>query len=133
MRERREYCHPRGWGTMVRAIVEFTKRHPILTLEELIHKNTQQAAERYRLGKKGVIRDGYDADLVLFDYDALTDNATYKTPTALASGIEAVFVFTKRELDPRRAEELTALYRKAGFRAEAVSRDEPEEAMSRVL
>lgn len=92
VRERTEYCHPRGWGSMVRAIIEFTKNHPVLTLEELVHKNTRQAAERYRLAQKGEIRDGYDADLVLFDYEGLKDNADYRTPYALASGIEAVFV-----------------------------------------
>lgn len=49
-------------------------------------------AERYSLKSKGKILEGYDADLVLFDYDNLKDNATYDTPYALAEGIEMVFV-----------------------------------------
>ena len=89
---RYEKCHPRGWGTMVRAICAFTKDNDILPLEHLIHKITGLPAEIYGLQGKGLIREGYDADLVLMDYENLTDNATYADPTALADGIEAVSV-----------------------------------------
>ena len=89
---RHEKCHPRGWGTMVRAICEFTKKNHILSLEELIFRITAMPAKRYSLAGKGMIQQGYDADLVIFDYDALTDNATYNDPTALAGGIEYVFI-----------------------------------------
>lgn len=89
---RYEKCHPRGWGTMVRAICAFTKEKSVLPLEELIHRMTGLPAQRYRLSNKGTIQDGYDADLVLLDYDGLTDRATYADPTALAEGIEFVMV-----------------------------------------
>ena len=89
---RMEKCHPRGWGTMVRAISAFTKEKQILPLEELIHRMTGMAAERYSLKGKGLIREGYDADLVLFDYENLVNCATYSDPTALAQGIEYVMV-----------------------------------------
>ena len=85
-------CHPRGWGTMVRAICQFTKDNKIMPLEQLIHKMTGMAAERYMLKGKGKIAEGMDADLVLFDYAGLTDCATYSHPTNLAEGIELVFV-----------------------------------------
>lgn len=89
---RYEKCHPRGWGTMVAAICEFTKKQKILSLEELIHRMTGMSAARYSLKGKGMIREGYDADLVIFDYENLTDNATYVTPTELAGGIDYVIV-----------------------------------------
>ena len=89
---RHEKCHPRGWGTMVRAICEFSKKRQILPLETLIHRMTEMPAQRYALKNKGVIRQGYDADLVIFDYDALADNATYADPTQLADGIEYVII-----------------------------------------
>ena len=89
---RQEKCHPRGWGTMVRAICEFTKNNRILPLETLIHRITEMPALRYKLQNKGVIRHGYDADLVIFDYEKLSDNATYTDPTALAGGIEYVLI-----------------------------------------
>ena len=41
---------------------------------------------------KGIIAEGYDADLVLMDYENLKDNATYEAPTELAGGLDAVFV-----------------------------------------
>jgi N-acyl-D-amino-acid deacylase len=89
---RDEKCHPRGWGTMARAICAMTKDNPILPLETLIHRNTGMAAARFGLKNKGLLLDGYDADLVLFDYEALRDNATYVNPNALAGGILRVFI-----------------------------------------
>lgn len=52
---------------------------------------------------------------------------------ATHNNMEAIPVFTKSELDPDRAQALVALYREAGFAAEAVSRDEPEEARQKLL
>lgn len=88
----KEKCHPRGWATCVRAICHFCKEKGILSLEEVIYKMTGMVADRYFLKGKGKIQDGYDADLVLFDYENLKDNATYDDPYALASGVEMVFV-----------------------------------------
>ena len=89
---RHEKCHPRGWGTMVRAICHFVKDRKLMPLEALVHRMTGMPAQRYKLGAKGFIREGYDADLVLFDLENLTDRATYADPTALAEGIEYVLV-----------------------------------------
>ena len=89
---RYEKCHPRGWGTMVRALCAFTKDHTILPLEKLIYQMTSLPAQRYHLTHKGIIRHGYDADLVLLDYENLTDRATYNDPTALAVGVESVII-----------------------------------------
>ena len=85
-------CHPRGWGSMVHAIIEFTKKRQILSIEELVRKMTGLTADTYGLAGKGYIKEGYDADLVLFDDDRLDDRATYKKPTELAGGVEIVFV-----------------------------------------
>jgi N-acyl-D-amino-acid deacylase len=87
-----EKVHPRGWGAMVRAINLFTKERPVLTLEEMVRKMTSLPAKTYGLTGKGEIREGMDADLVLFDYAHLEDRATYQHPTELAGGIDAVFV-----------------------------------------
>lgn len=95
VRSATEKVHPRGWGAMVRAINLFTKEHPILSLEEVIRKMTGLTAETFGLKGKGRIAEGYDADLVLFDYDRLEDRATYQDPTALAGGVESVFVSGK--------------------------------------
>ena len=77
---------------MARAICTMTKDNPILPLETLIHRNTGMAATRFGLKNKGLLQEGYDADLVLFDYEALQDNATYANPNALAGGITRVWI-----------------------------------------
>jgi len=84
--------HPRSWGTCVRAICYYVKEKKLLSLEQMIRKLTSLSAEKIHLPNKGKIAEGYDADLVLFDYENLVDRATYKTPTELADGIEYVFV-----------------------------------------
>lgn len=53
---------------------------------------TGQTADFLLVKNKGYIRDGYDADLVLFDYDKLRDTSTYDDPNRKAEGIKAVYV-----------------------------------------
>jgi N-acyl-D-amino-acid deacylase len=58
----------------------------------MIHKMTGQAAERTLIDTKGIIADGMDADLVLFNYDTVRDAADFLNPNALSDGIEYVIV-----------------------------------------
>lgn len=92
VRSQQEKCHPRGWGTMVHALCGFVRNAQVLSLEEMVRKMTGLPAEIYGLEGKGLIRQGYDADLVLLDWETLADNATYTDPARLAGGIEEVFV-----------------------------------------
>lgn len=87
-----EKGHPRASGTFPHAITYFVKEKGILTLEECVRKMTGQTAEYLGVKNKGLIREGYDADLVLFDYDTLRDTATYQKPNAITEGISHVFV-----------------------------------------
>lgn len=87
-----EKSHPRAWGTFPHAICHFVKEKKIVSLEEMIHKITLLPAERTRIEGKGAIKDGWDADLVVFDYDKLIDKASYNNPDELSEGIEFVLV-----------------------------------------
>ena len=87
-----EKGHPRATATFPRAINYFVKERGILTLEQMIHKMTGLPAQRLLVKNKGLIREGYDADLVLFDFDRLRDTATYSNPNSLTEGIDYVFV-----------------------------------------
>lgn len=87
-----EKGHPRGSATFPHVITYFVKEKGILTLEEAIHKMTGLTAEYLSVKNKGLIKEDYDADLVLFDYEALKDTATYRNSNTLTEGIEAVFV-----------------------------------------
>lgn len=85
-------CHPRTYGTFVRTLSHFQKECGLLSLEEAIFKQTYKTAQGWGLKNKGLIRDGYDADLVLFNYDTLKDTPTYQNGRALCEGIEVVIV-----------------------------------------
>ena len=87
-----EKGHPRATATFPRAINYFVKEKRILSLEQMIHKMTGLTAQSLLVNNKGVIKDDYDADLVLFDFDRLRDTATYSNPNTLTEGIDAVFV-----------------------------------------
>ncbi len=87
-----EKGHPRACGTFPHAITHFVKEKGIISLEKMISKMTGSTADFLMIKNKGYIRDGYDADLVVFDYDRLQDTATYKNPNSLTEGIDYVFV-----------------------------------------
>lgn len=87
-----ETTHPRAWGTFPHAVCFYHKQKGVLSLEQIIHKMTQLPAQRAMLDGKGVIQDGFDADLVLFDYEKLQDKATYTQSNELTEGIETVIV-----------------------------------------
>ncbi len=87
-----EKGHPRASATFPHAITYFVKEKKIFTLEQMIRKMTGLTADALSIRNKGYIRDGYDADLVLFDYDRLRDTATYTNSNSLTEGIDYVFV-----------------------------------------
>lgn len=87
-----EKGHPRAYATFPRAICYYHKEAGIMSLEEVIYRMTLLPAERLHLFNKGRIQQGYDADLVIFDYNELKDMATYLQPNTLAEGIEYVIV-----------------------------------------
>lgn len=87
-----ESAHPRGWGTFPHAICHFHKKLGLMSLEEIIRKMTGLTAERFMLTGKGFIKEGMDADLVIFDYYKLEDKANYANSNELTEGIEYVIV-----------------------------------------
>ncbi len=84
--------HPRLFGTMPRVLARYVRERGILTLEEAIHRMTQLSAERFGLAGRGLVREGYWADLVLFDAATVRDLATYETPKREPEGIRMVLV-----------------------------------------
>ncbi|MEM5774753.1 MAG: D-aminoacylase [Anaerolineaceae bacterium] len=84
--------HPRMCGTAPRILGHYVREQHVLKLEEAIRKMTSLPAETFRLEGKGMIKEGYDADLVLFNPDEIIDMATYENPTLPPLGIEHVIV-----------------------------------------
>jgi len=87
-----EKGHPRTMASFPHAIRKFVKEKGILTLEEMIRKMTGLTAEFLGIRGKGFIKEGFDADLVLFDFDRLRDRATYKDSNLTCEGINLVLV-----------------------------------------
>ena len=91
--------HPRGWGTFARYLGHYSRDVGIMSLEECVGHLTARAARRLRLTDRGLIREGYAADLVLFDPATVLDRATFAEPRTAAAGFEYVFVRGQRALD----------------------------------
>lgn len=87
-----EKTHPRTFATFPKAIRYYHKEKKLFTFPEIIHKVTGFVAERATLKGKGIIKDGYDADLVILDYDKLNDIPSYSNPVQMCDGIEYVIV-----------------------------------------
>jgi N-acyl-D-amino-acid deacylase len=84
--------HPRAYGTFPRIIAEYARKQHLLTLEEAVRKMTSWPAARMGFADRGVIREGLKADLTVFDYDRIQDNANWEHPTAAPVGIDYVVV-----------------------------------------
>ncbi|HYK36701.1 D-aminoacylase [Alloacidobacterium sp.] len=84
--------HPRLWGTFPRVLGRYSREEKLLSLPEAIHKMTRMPAQRFGLAKRGLVREGYFADLVLFDSEKIIDTATFADPIRPAEGIASVWV-----------------------------------------
>lgn len=88
----KKQTHPRGVGTFPRYLGRYIRDGKVLTLEEGICKITGIPAEFYGLTRKGIIRPGYDADLVLLDYQHVMDHAEFGNCFQPNEGIELVIL-----------------------------------------
>jgi N-acyl-D-amino-acid deacylase len=84
--------HPRLWGTFPRVLGRYSREEKVFCLPEAIRKMTGMPAQRFGLAERGLIREGYFADLVLFDPERITDTATFSDPVRPAEGIANVWV-----------------------------------------
>lgn len=84
--------HPRGAGTFPRVLGYYVRDRKALTLMEALKKMTVQPAQRMNLDTKGQIKEGFDADLVIFDENTIRDGATFEEPTLPPVGIDYVLL-----------------------------------------
>ena len=90
---------PRTYGSFPRILGQFVRDERLLSLEEAVRKMTGAPAARLGLGDRGLLRDGYAADLVIFDPQRVRSNATYDGPRQFPDGIEHVAVNGKLVVD----------------------------------
>lgn len=84
--------HPRSYGTFPRFLRRYVLDQQLLSLPEAIRRITSLPASRLKLTDRGLIREGYRADLVIFDPAALRDTADYLNPHQYPEGIVFVLV-----------------------------------------
>ncbi|MGH2428208.1 MAG: N-acyl-D-amino-acid deacylase family protein [Candidatus Limnocylindria bacterium] len=83
---------PRTYGSFPRVLGQFVREEALLSLEEAVRSMTSAPAARVGLPDRGLLRDGYVADLVMFDAQRVRSNATYDEPRQFPDGIEWVVV-----------------------------------------
>ncbi|MBA4348901.1 MAG: hypothetical protein C0415_02795 [Thermodesulfovibrio sp.] len=84
--------HPRGFGSFPRFIGKYVRDEGFMDLSKAINKITCLPALTFKLAKRGLIKEGYYADLTVFNYEKINDTATFKEPYRKAEGIAYVFV-----------------------------------------
>ena len=87
-----DHPNPRTYGCFPLVLAEFVRSERHLTLQEAIRKMTSFPAQRLGLRRRGMIRDGYAADLVVFDADGISAPATRENPKQFATGLDYVIV-----------------------------------------
>jgi N-acyl-D-amino-acid deacylase len=85
-------CHPRAYGNFARLLGTYVRDQKLISLQEAIYKLSGLPAGHLHLKKRGELRAGNFADIVVFDPASVKANATYEQPHQLATGVSNVFV-----------------------------------------
>jgi N-acyl-D-amino-acid deacylase len=93
------HTHPRAFGAMPRFLGRYVRDQHLLSLEQGVRKMTSLPAQRERLIDRGLLKEGYFADITIFDPLTIRDTATYTQPAQLAQGVKYVFVNGKLEFE----------------------------------
>lgn len=84
--------HPRSFGTFPRLLGKYARDKKIISLEKAVGKITARPAEIFGIKKRGLIKEGYFADIAVFDPAAIKDKATFQNPYQYSQGIINVIV-----------------------------------------
>jgi N-acyl-D-amino-acid deacylase len=84
--------HPRGYGTNARVLGKYVREEKVISLEEAIRRMTSLPALKFQLKDRGLLREGYAADIVIFDENEVKDMSTFEKPHAYSKGFQYVLV-----------------------------------------
>jgi N-acyl-D-aspartate/D-glutamate deacylase len=84
--------HPRAYGTFPRVIRHYALERKLFSTEEAIRKMTSMPAERMSLNDRGILSEGYAADIVIFNPETIRDTATFESSQSFPEGILTVIV-----------------------------------------
>ena len=94
--------HPRAYGCFPRFLGRLRRKFPVISLEQMVQRMTDNPARRFGLTRRGRIERDYFADMVVFDAEHLIDNATYDDPVQYPTGIPSVVVNGQVAVDDER-------------------------------
>ncbi len=84
--------HPRGYGTNARVLGKYVREEKVISLEEAIRRMTSLPAQKFQLADRGLVKEGYAADIVIFDENTVKDISTFEKPHAYSTGFHFVLV-----------------------------------------
>lgn len=84
--------HPRAYGNVARLLGKYVRDENVINLPEAIYKLSKLPAEKLNIKKRGELKVGYFADVVVFDPLTIADHATFENPHQYATGVKEVFV-----------------------------------------
>ncbi len=84
--------HPRGYGTNARVLSKYVREEKVLSLEEAIRRMTSLPALKFQLKDRGLLREGYVADIIIFDEKEVKDLSTFEKPHAYSKGFHFIIV-----------------------------------------
>lgn len=84
--------HPRLYGTFARKLRVYVYQTKLITLPFMVHVSSEEPAEMLGLRERGLLREGYIADVIAFDLKTVADQATYEHPEVLSKGMQYVFI-----------------------------------------
>jgi N-acyl-D-amino-acid deacylase len=84
--------HPRGYGNNARVLGPYVRDKKLISLAEAVRKMTSLPAQHFKLAGRGLVKEGYAADLVFFNPAQVADRATFAAPHAYAAGFAYVLV-----------------------------------------
>jgi dihydroorotase/N-acyl-D-amino-acid deacylase len=85
-------AHPRAYGTFARVLGQYVRDEQVTSLEDAVRKMSSAVAARLHIRDRGLLREGFYADVVVFDPATIGDHATYERPHQPATGVQHVFV-----------------------------------------
>jgi N-acyl-D-amino-acid deacylase len=84
--------HPRAYGNFPRILGKYVREERVIPLEDAVRKMTSAVATRLAIPDRGLLKQGFFADIVVFDPATIADRATFEQPHQLSVGVEHVFV-----------------------------------------
>jgi N-acyl-D-amino-acid deacylase len=117
------HTHPRAFGAMPRFLGRYVRDQHLLPLEQGIRKMTSLPAQRERLLDRGLLKEGYFADITVFDPATIKDVASYSQPAQISEGVKYVFVNGQLEFEDGKLTGITSgrALRGPGWKQEAAA------------